>query len=340
MIAVRIEQDVELRHLNTFHVGARAKFLATITEVEELRSVLQWQQQQQVPFMLIGQGSNILFKADYPGLIIELHTRGVEVVSETDTYIDVKVQAGEIWHDFVLHSLQQGWYGLENLSLIPGTVGAAPVQNIGAYGTEVKDSLLELDALELASGQLRRFDNADCQFNYRQSYFKQEGKDRFIICAVTFRLSRKSQPKIQYPALKAALAAVKPEHLTPQLVSDTVCAIRRSKLPDPGVIGNAGSFFWNPHIDQQQFLRLQQRYPELPGYADQDGVKIPAAWLIERAGWKGYREGDVGVHKDHALVLVNYGNATGAELVALSEKIQASVLDKFAIQLWPEVRIV
>ncbi len=338
--ALAIRHDVELRHLNTFHVGARARFLVTITAVDQLRGVLQWQQQQQIPFMLIGQGSNILFKDDYPGLIIELHHRGVAVMNETADYVDVKVQAGEVWHEFVQYSLQQGWCGLENLSLIPGTVGAAPVQNIGAYGVEVKDTLLELEALELATGQLRRFSNADCHFHYRQSYFKQEGKDRFIICSVTFRLARQPKLKLDYPALKVTLAAVTPEQLTPQLVSDTVCAIRRSKLPDPGVLGNAGSFFWNPHIDQQQFATLKQRYPEIPGYADHDGIKIPAAWLIERAGWKGYREGDVGVHKDHALVLVNYGKATGAELVALSEKIQASVLDKFAIQLWPEVRIV
>ena len=338
--APAIRRDVDLRHLNTFHVGARASYFVTVTEASQLQWVLQWQQQQQIPFMLIGQGSNILFKADYPGLIIELHHRGIEVVAETADHVDVKVQAGEIWHDFVVYSLGQHWYGLENLSLIPGTVGAAPVQNIGAYGVEVKDSLLELEALELATSQLRRFTNADCQFSYRQSYFKQQGKDRFVICAVTFRLSRHPRLVLDYPALKSALTAVAPDQLTPQLVSDTVCKIRRSKLPDPGVIGNAGSFFWNPHVNQQQFERLKAQYPHIPGYADPDGIKVPAAWLIEQAGWKGYREGDVGVHKDHALVLVNYGKATGAELVALSQKIQASVLDKFAIQLWPEVRIV
>jgi UDP-N-acetylmuramate dehydrogenase len=338
--ALAIRHDVDLRHLNTFHVGARARYFVTITDVNQLQWVLQWQQQQQVPFMLIGQGSNILFKSDYPGLVIELHHRGVEVVAETADHVDVRVQAGEVWHEFVMHSLKQHWYGLENLSLIPGTVGAAPVQNIGAYGVEVKDTLLSLEALELATGELRHFANADCRFSYRESYFKQEGKDRFIICAATFRLLRHPNLKIEYPALKSALAALRPEQLTPQLVSDTVCAIRRSKLPDPGVLGNAGSFFWNPHVEQQQFTRLQEQHPGMPGYADHDGIKIPAAWLIERAGWKGYREGDVGVHKDHALVLVNYGKATGAELVALSQKIQASVLDKFAIQLWPEVRIV
>lgn len=338
--ALAVQEHADLRHLNTFHVNAKARYLVSITATSQLQAVLQWQREHAIPFMLIGQGSNILFKADYPGLIIELHSKGIKVIDSTDAYVDVEVQAGEIWHDFVVHSLQQGWYGLENLSLIPGTIGAAPVQNIGAYGVEVKDALLHLDALELATGELRRFSNADCKFSYRQSFFKQDGKDRFIICAVTLRLSRIPQLKLEYPALKMALAAEPVAQLSPQLVSDTVCKIRRSKLPDPGVLGNAGSFFWNPHVSSQRYAELKTQFPQMPGYADNDGIKIPAAWLIEQAGWKGYREGDVGVHKDHALVLVNYGKATGAELVALSEKIQASVLTKFSIQLWPEVRIV
>lgn len=335
-----IHQDVDLRHLNTFHVSAKAHWFVTITDIDQLREVLVWQREQEIPFMLIGQGSNILFKRDYPGLIIELHTRGIRVVSSTDDHVDVEVQAGEIWHDFVLHCLDQHWHGLENLSLIPGTVGAAPVQNIGAYGVEVKDTLLELTAMEIATGELKRFSNADCQFGYRQSWFKQAGKDRYIICSVTFRLRRRPQFMLDYPALKQALAQVPKDQLTAKRVSDTVCAIRRSKLPDPGVLGNAGSFFWNPHISREHYAKLQQQYPTMPGYADNDAIKVPAAWLIEQAGWKGYREGDVGVHKDHALVLVNHGKATGAELVDLSRKIQASVLAKFDIQLWPEVRIV
>lgn len=338
--ALHIREYVDLRHLNTFHVSAKSRYLATVTETSQLPGLLEWQRAQQVPFMLIGQGSNLLFKADYPGLLIELHTQGTRVVQETDTCVDVEVQAGEVWHDFVQYSLAQRWYGLENLSLIPGTVGAAPVQNIGAYGVEVKDSLLHLEALELESGTTRRFTNAECAFSYRQSYFKQQGKDKFIITSVTFRLTRQPRLNLAYPALQAALAHVPSNALTPELISETVCAIRRSKLPDPGIIGNAGSFFWNPHVDKATFDALKAQYPDLPGYPDHDGIKVPAAWLIERAGWKGYREGDVGVHSEHALVLVNHGAATGAELVALSEKIQASVLEKFGIQLWPEVRIV
>ncbi|HTQ99304.1 MAG TPA: UDP-N-acetylmuramate dehydrogenase [Candidatus Acidoferrum sp.] len=336
-----IREQVDLRHLNTFHVSAKARWFVTVTDSAQLPDILAWQRhQQKVPFMLIGQGSNILFKSDYPGLIIELHNRGIRVVQETADHVDVEVQAGEIWHDFVMHSLDHHWYGLENLSLIPGTVGAAPVQNIGAYGVEVKQTLLHLDAMEIASGAIQRFTNADCRFDYRQSWFKQEGKDRYIICAVTFRLDKTPKLVINYPALQQALKEVPPSQLTPRRVSDTVCFIRRSKLPDPGVLGNAGSFFFNPRISHGQFERLQAQYPQLPGFLDHNDIKVPAAWLIEQAGWKGYREGDVGVHNQHALVLVNHGNASGAALVALSEKIQASVLAKFDIQLWPEVRIV
>lgn len=335
-----LREHVDLRHLNTFHVSARARWLVTITDSGQLHEVLAWQRAQQVPFMLIGQGSNVLFKADYPGLIIELHHRGMREVGSSNEWVDIEVQAGEVWHDFVVHSLGRHWYGLENLSLIPGTVGAAPVQNIGAYGVEVKDVLLHVDAMEIATGTIHRFSNADCRFGYRDSFFKQQGKDRFIICAVTFRLSRHPRLKLDYPALQAALANMPANKLTPHLVSETVCAIRRSKLPDPGVLGNAGSFFWNPHIGPEQYAALREQYPTMPGFADSEGVKVPAAWLIEQAGWKGYREGDVGVHRDHALVLVNHGHATGAELVALAEKIQASVLAKFGIRLWPEVRIV
>lgn len=338
--ALGIREQVDLRHLNTFHVAAKARWLVTVTSLPQLQQVLRWQQAQQVPFMLLGQGSNVLFKQDYDGLIIELHNQGVCLIQETEECVDVETQAGEVWHDFVQHTLAQGWYGLENLSLIPGTVGAAPVQNIGAYGVEVRDRLLSLLAVEISTGESRVFRNADCHFGYRHSWFKQEGKDRYIIWSVTFRLHKKPALVLDYPALKQALATIPAEHLTPQRVSETVCTIRRSKLPDPAVLGNAGSFFWNPHISPTHYEQLKKSYPSMPGYADQDGVKVPAAWLIEQAGWKGYREGEVGVHKDHALVLVNHGAATGAALVALAERIQHSVQQKFGIQLWPEVRIV
>jgi UDP-N-acetylmuramate dehydrogenase len=335
-----IREQAQLRHLNTFHVPAQARWFAAVTSAAELQDALAWARDRQQSFMLIGQGSNILFKQDYPGLIIELQLRGISVVAETDAAVDVEAMGGEVWHEFVQWCLARGYCGLENLSLIPGTVGAAPVQNIGAYGAEVKDTLLSLEALEIASGTFRRFSNAECTFAYRNSVFKQKLQGQYVICSVRFRLHKQPRLNVDYPALREALAGVDPSQLTPQAVSDAVCAIRRSKLPDHQRLGNAGSFFWNPHLSREQFDNLKRQWPTLPGYPDANGVKVPAAWLIEQAGWKGYREGDVGVHSEHALVLVNHGDATGAELVALSVKIQDSIQQRFGIRLEPEVRIV
>jgi UDP-N-acetylmuramate dehydrogenase len=336
---MNILENFNLKNLNTFHVSARARYFADISTLQQLQDVLSWSRDHNVPFMLIGLGSNILFKQDYPGLVIELNIKGREVVKTTDEYSDVRAMCGENWHELVRYALGLDLYGIENLSLIPGTVGAAPVQNIGAYGVEVKDTLLELQALEIASGKYRIFTNAECNFSYRNSIFKQELRDKYIICSVTFRLSRVARINMDYPALKEAFRGTSAAEITPLMVSDMVCKIRNSKLPDHTILGNAGSFFWNPRITFQQFALLKEKYPAIAAYPDNDDVKIAAAWLIEQAGWKGYREGDVGVHQDHALVLVNYGAASGAELVALSEKIQASVLGKFGIQLHPEVRI-
>lgn len=337
---MKILENFDLKTFNTFHVSAHARYFADISTLAELEEVLSWSRGHDVPLMLIGQGSNILFKQDFPGLVIELNIKGREVLEATSTHADVRAMCGENWHEFVRYGLGMDLYGLENLSLIPGTVGAAPVQNIGAYGVEVKDTLLELQALEIATGRYQIFSNAACRFSYRNSIFKQELRDKFIICSVTFRLASEAKINLDYPSLKAAFGSFDPASITPSMVSDMVCRIRSSKLPDPARLGNAGSFFWNPRISVQQFGMLKQQYPAIAAYPEDDHVKVAAAWLIEQAGWKGYREGDVGVHKDHALVLVNHGAASGAELVRLSEKIQASVLEKFGIQLYPEVRIV
>ena len=335
-----MQENVDLHKYNTFHVSAHARYFADVTTVEQLRAALAWAGAKKLPFMLIGQGSNILFKQDYPGLVVELNIKGIRLLDETATHVDVEVQCGEIWHDFVQHALRQGWYGLENLSLIPGTVGAAPVQNIGAYGVEVKDTLVSLEALPVTGGDIRTFTNADCGFEYRDSVFKRELRDQFIICSVLFRLQKQPRLNLSYPALQEALRDIPQKLLSPELVSATVCKIRSSKLPDHHKLGNAGSFFWNPKVTQAEFAKLRNVFPAIVGYPDDGMVKVPAAWLIEKAGWKGYREGDVGVHRDHALVLVNYGKATGAQLVNLSEKIQESVHSIFGIMLQPEVRIV
>lgn len=337
---MQIQENFNLKHFNTFHVSAHARYFAEVSSLDDLIQALIFQKAENLTFMLIGQGSNLLFKEDYPGLIIELNLRGIEKNSEDAEHVYIRAAGGENWHNFVQYCLQRGYYGLENLSLIPGTVGAAPVQNIGAYGVELSDFFHELEALEIRSGKLRRFSKQDCQLAYRDSIFKGELKDQYIITSVTFALLKTPRLNLSYPALQKALQDVPQENITPQLVSDTVCEIRRSKLPDPINLGNAGSFFRNPVISKSQAETLKAKYDDLPVYPYQDQCKIAAAWLIEKAGWKGFREGDVGVHKDHALVLVNYGTASGGELFELSQRIQQAVLERFGVELEPEVRII
>ena len=337
---IKILENVDLRSFNTFHVSAHARYFVDATEIGHLRQALAFSRERALPFMLIGQGSNLLFREDYPGLVIELNIKGRKLLRETGSHAEIAAMCGENWHDFVQYCIGRGWYGLENLSLIPGTVGAAPVQNIGAYGVEIAETLLDLEALEIDSGKLVTFSKADCEFAYRSSVFKERLQGRYVICRVRFRLHKEPRVNIAYASLRKALAHLPRESLTPELVGETVCAIRRSKLPDPVTVGNAGSFFWNPVLDKAQFEQLQARFPDIVGYPEHGRVKVPAAWLIEKAGWKGHREGDVGVHREHALVLVNHGRATGAQLYELSRKIQASVKAMFGVELTPEVRII
>ncbi len=335
-----IQENVNLKKFNTFHLSTLAKYFCEVSSIDDLLEALDFCQQKNLPFIIIGQGSNLLFKQDYIGLIIELNIQGIDLVKETEKHFYVKAQCGENWHNFVQYCLQQGYYGLENLSSIPGTIGAAPVQNIGAYGVEVSEFLVELEALEISSRELRTFSKEDCQLSYRQSIFKTKWKNRFVITSVTFKLLKNFRPNLSYPVLRASLKAIPKDQITPQIVSDAVCAIRKSKLPDPVELGNAGSFFWNPVISSDNFLHLQKKHPDIVGYAHEDGYKLAAAWLIDKAGWKGYRQGDVGVHKEHALVLVNFGEASGKELYDLSVRIQQSVRKMFGIELQPEVRII
>lgn len=337
---MEVLEHFNLKNFNTFRVSATARYFVNANSLASLRDALEFARRKQVDFMLIGQGSNLLFREDYPGLIIEMNIRGKQLVDESEDHWIVKALCGENWHAFVQWCVDNGYFGLENLSLIPGTIGAAPVQNIGAYGVELKDVMLELEALERETGELKTFSNADCKFAYRHSVFKGELRDQYIIYSVTFRLNKSADVNISYGALAKALADVPEAEITPEKVAQTVCDIRRSKLPNPSRLGNAGSFFWNPLVSLETFQSLQEAFPDIVGYPDGDQVKLAAAWLIEQAGWKGHREGDVGVHQDHALVLVNHGHATGAELVDLSERIQRSVHDKFGVKLTPEVRII
>jgi UDP-N-acetylmuramate dehydrogenase len=286
---------------------------------------------------VLGAGSNILFTRDFEGLVLKNELKGISLLSERQDQVRIRAAGGEDWHGFVQWCLQQGFYGLENLSLIPGTVGAAPVQNIGAYGVEVGDCIEAVEALDLASGARNRFEAAACAFGYRSSIFKTQCRNRFFITAVTFRLSRTPRLVTSYADVRRALAERRPSGLTPQALSEIICAIRRRKLPDPGELANAGSFFKNPVVSRRRLAALQARFPELPAYrASNDRVKLAAGWMIERCGWKGRRLGACGVFAGQALVLVNHGGASGEDILRLAEAVQTSVEERFGIRLEPE----
>lgn len=335
-----IQKDVPLKPFNTFGIGAKAKLFVEVSTVSELKSVLLQAEQQQTPILILGGGSNILFTQDFDGLVIKINIRGIEKIREDGEHVWVKVGAGENWHEFVLYCIEQGWYGAENLSLIYGTVGAAPMQNIGAYGVEIKDIFDLLIAVDRKSGNQQFFTHADCKFAYRESVFKHELKDRYVIVEVIFQLAKKPSLNISYGAIQQMLAEIGTNHLSAKVLSDVIIKIRQSKLPNPEQIGNAGSFFKNPEIPKSHFENLREQYPQMPSYpAGEQKVKVPAGWLIEQCGWRGKRIGNTGAHKDQALVIVNYGNATGLEIKELASNIQQSVVEKFAIHLEMEVNL-
>jgi UDP-N-acetylmuramate dehydrogenase len=299
-----------------------------------------WADQQDLPVVPLGQGSNVVLARDLEALVVRQETRGIEIIDELGDRVTLRVAAGENWHALVQWTLRQGLYGLENLALIPGTVGAAPIQNIGAYGVELQSCLLQVHALAIADGRPHTLSNTDCEFGYRDSVFKQGLRDKLVITSADLRLSRVPELHTGYPALASALAQIDVRALTPQDVFDTVVNIRRSKLPDPAVEPNAGSFFKNPLVPAEQAQALMAKFTGLPGYPQEDGrVKLPAAWMIDHCGWKGYREGDIGIHPVHALVIVNYGNDNGEQLLSLASEVAATVADTFGIQLAIEPRV-
>jgi UDP-N-acetylmuramate dehydrogenase len=335
-----LRQNVSLLPYNTFGLPARAEWFAACTSVDELREAIA---AGIAPVLVLGGGSNLLLtQAVVPGLVVHNAIGAIEVVSEEENYVWVKAGGGVNWHEFVLHCVEANYGGVENLSLIPGTVGAAPVQNIGAYGVELKDTMTELEAVELATGELRRFTAADCQFGYRDSFFKREGKGRFCITSVTFRLTRREHRiHVTYGDLRRTLDRFGIEG-EPAIadVSRAVIEIRSGKLPDPAVIGNCGSFFKNPEVDRDVLERVRATHPHVVHFDLPDGrVKIPAGWLIEQCGWKGRRLGNAGCYEKQALVLVNLGGATGEEVLALAKAIIESVETTFGIRLEPEVNI-
>ncbi len=335
---MQITSDVSLLPYNTFGLDAHAAHFVEVQTVEELQTALQTALH---PVLILGGGSNILFAHDAPGLVIKNSICGIEAVHRSDQEVHLKVGGGENWHQFVLYAVAQDLGGVENLSLIPGTVGASPVQNIGAYGVELKDVFVELEAIELTTGQLHIFSAADCQFGYRDSIFKRHAKGRYCITSVTFALSRRvHRLRLGYGDLQRTLAEQGIAQPTIADVSRAVIQIRSSKLPDPAVIGNCGSFFKNPETGREVLEQIQVTHPQAPHFDLPDGrVKIPAGWLIEQCGWKGKRVGNTGCYEKQALVLVNYGGATGAEVQALAQAIIQSVEDKFGVRLEAEVNI-
>lgn len=337
---MKIQENISLKPFTTFGIDKKAKFFTTVTTLDELKSALLVAKEKQLPVFILGGGSNILLTRDIEGLVIKLEIKGINLVKEDEDQLWVEVGAGEMWHELVMHSIAKDWAGLENLSLIPGTVGASPMQNIGAYGVEIKDVFDSLMAMNRETLELQSFDAEACRFGYRESVFKQTFKDQFVITSVTFRLSKTPNFHLEYGAIREVLAANGIDQPSIRAISDAVIQIRQSKLPDPKEIGNAGSFFKNPTIPNAQFDELKASYPSIPGYPSAEGVKVAAGWLIEQTGWKGKRIGEVGVHAKQALVLVNYGEGSGEEIKKLSEQIQASVYDKFGVQLQAEVNFI
>lgn len=323
------------------HVEAKARYLAAFHNLEELQQALDVALQRKLPVKILGGGSNLLFVDDFDGLILKNEILGREVVFEDEDEVHLKIGAGENWHDLVMHCVDQGWGGIENLALIPGTVGAAPVQNIGAYGVELANVFEELTAWLTEEKKEVTMTAEDCAFGYRESVFKHSLKDRAVILTVTLRLQKKAMPHYSYKALSDELGAKGIDTPTIKQVTESVIAVRQSKLPDPSEVGNNGSFFKNPVVPVSAYKELQKRYPSIPGYVISDEeVKVPAGWLIDQAGWKGFRDGDAGVYPKQALILVNYGDASGAQMLALAQRIQQDVWDKYKINITPEVNII
>lgn len=335
-----IQENFNLSDYNTMGIAAKARYFCSVQSVEELQSLLADSRFQDIPRFMMGGGSNVLFISDFEGLVIHMNIKGVSVDREDEEEIILNVGAGENWHELVLHCVEKGWGGIENLSLIPGSVGAAPIQNIGAYGVELEEVFESLEAVEIKTGELKSFSREECRFGYRDSVFKNELKGLFVITGVKLRLQKSPKVNTSYRALSEKLEEKGIKNPSIKDISEAVIEIRQSKLPDPAEIGNTGSFFKNPVITKKQFEELESTYPGIPSYPAGEKVKIPAAWLIDQCGWKGKRFGDAGVHKMQALVIVNYGNATGEEIWNLAQKIQVSVKDRFGVSLAPEVNIV
>lgn len=343
--SMRITSNASIQSYHSFGFELYTKYLVKIESVHDLQVLFSDPSFSEMftgsdGWMVLGSGSNLLFARDYQGMLVQMDIPGIQMLKEDAQYVYVEAGAGEEWHSFVRYTLQRGWYGLENLSLIPGSVGAAPVQNIGAYGVEVERFIMAVRVFDVIEGVEKTISHFECLFSYRDSIFKHEGRSRFVITHVWFRLDKISRPVLDYAPLKALMLRFGNQSPTPFEISDWVMEIRNSKLPDPTLIGNAGSFFKNPVITISDLERIQSSYPLMPFYRTEDAVKIPAGWLIEQCGWKGYRSGSVGCFEKQALVLVHYGGGDPGELIGLARRIRQSVLNQFSILLEPEVNII
>jgi UDP-N-acetylmuramate dehydrogenase len=332
-MSLQVQPQVSLKPFNSFGVDVRAQLFAEAHSDADVREALAYATAHDMPLLVIGGGSNLLLTADIAALVLRMATRGIRVTSDDGNRVVIEAEAGEPWHPFVQYTLAQGFSGLENLSLIPGTVGAAPMQNIGAYGVEIKDVFAGLTALDRQTGELRDFTLEECNFAYRDSLFKQQ-PGRWLILRVRFALDRIAHLHLEYGPVRQRLTEQGIEQPTPTDVSRAICSIRSEKLPDPAVLGNAGSFFKNPLVSAAIVARIKEQHPDVVAYTQPNGqMKLAAGWLIERAGWKGFREADAGVHKLQALVLVNYGAATGLQLLDLAQRIQKDIAERFNVDL-------
>jgi UDP-N-acetylmuramate dehydrogenase len=342
---MQIQENISLKAYNSFAIDAKARWLAVFKSVDDL-------QQMNYPVsargpLLLGGGSNMLLADDYNGLVLKNEVKGISILKEDPDYVYVSVGAGENWHSFVTYCIEKNWSGVENLSLIPGNVGAAPIQNIGAYGVELENVFYSLQAFHLKDRTVRTFTRADCEFGYRDSVFKNKWRDQFAIVSVVFQLRKHPIYHTEYGAIREELERMGVKEMSIRAISQAVINIRTSKLPDPKIIPNAGSFFKNPEVEDRKYNMLKQKFPGLVGYSLLNGkVKLAAGWMIEQCGpangisWKGFREGDAGCHAKQALVLVNYGNAKGSEIISLANRIAASVYDKFDVKLEKEVNVI
>jgi len=338
---MEILKDYSLKSLNTFGLNVDAKYFTKVASLVGIREIAEFIEIKKLPYLFIGGGSNILFTKDFNGLVIKIDLRGIEIIDEDAQHVFVKAASGENWDEFVRYCVNHNYGGIENLSLIPGSVGASPIQNIGAYSVEMKDFFYEVEFYDLTDDSVKNFKKGDCHFGYRSSIFKNELKGKVVILSVTFRLNKKPFFKTDYGVIKDELKKLGVKELTAKAIREAVINIRRRKLPDTDIIGNAGSFYKNPVVTAEKHNEIKSAFPSLVSFPQSDGTyKLAAGWLIEQCGWKGKRVRDAGVHDKQALVLVNYGNATGEDILELSEKIKSSVYEKFGVELEREVNVV